>query len=334
MRRKGVSREVKPTMRDVAIHANVSVATVSHVINNTRFVSPETRAQVMDSIAKLGYTPDIAARSFKTGRRNLIAFIVPDIANPFFATLIEEAESVLNREGYRLLVVNTKENPERELDSLRALSSGVVDGFLLASTLDSYTPIENALSGKEPVVFVDRRVNGCPLDTVTVASYQALYQGVTHLIESGHRRIGFITGLPRISTTVERLQAYRDAMTQHGLMDEGLIRVGDSMSHCVKANLFSLIDAGCTSLVIPNNLMATEAMTLLLDAGISPGRDIELLGFRDSDQAQYGLHQMHLVVQPTAELGRAAAGCMLKRLKTPDTPWQEEILKASFRPHE
>ena len=130
---------MKVTMRNVAKHAGVSTATVSHVINETRFVSEETREKVLKSIEALGYSPNEVARIFKTGRKNLIGCIVPDIANSFFATIIEAAEAVLGQEGYRLIVANTKEDPKREREHLTSLTSGIVDGFDCS---------DNATSGK------------------------------------------------------------------------------------------------------------------------------------------------------------------------------------------
>ena len=113
---------MKASMKDVAKHAQVSVATVSHVINNTRFVSEETRKKVMDSIKALEYVPDLSARSFKTGRKNLIGIIVPDISNPVWAIIIEEVESVLAKDGYKLLIVNTKETEKTDKTTQAAVS--------------------------------------------------------------------------------------------------------------------------------------------------------------------------------------------------------------------
>ncbi|MDQ7993859.1 MAG: LacI family DNA-binding transcriptional regulator, partial [Propionicimonas sp.] len=144
------------SIRDVAKLAGVSVATVSHVINGTRFVSDTTRAKVMSAIGELQYSPNILARKFKTGSRDSVGFVVPDIANGYFATLIEQVEDVLQANEFRLIVSNTHEDVARELDSLRMLSSGVVDGLVIASTLDDYGQIEDALPPDFPVVLVDR----------------------------------------------------------------------------------------------------------------------------------------------------------------------------------
>ena len=308
----------KVSIRDVAALAGVSTATVSHVINNTRYVKEETKRLVLKSIEELHYSPDATARSFKTGKRNLIAFIVPDISNPFFATMIEEVENVISKEGFKLLVINTKETKEREIDNLRILSSGIVDGFVLASTVENYSDISGIVPPSIPVVLVDRSPLGAPYDSVISANYQAMSDGVEYLIKKGHSKIGFITGIPRISTTKERLDAYRDT--------------GTSMTSLVVENLDALLALGCTALVISNNIMAIETMMILNQRGIRPHHDIDLIGYKDSEQAQYGLQHMSLIKQPVAEMGRATGKQLLERLSHPDMPIQRIILPAEFLP--
>lgn len=320
----------KVSIRDVATHAGVSIATVSNVINNTRFVKEETRNLVLKSIDELHYSPNAAARSFKTGKRNMIAFIVPDISNPFFATLIEEVENVISKEGLSLLVINTKETKNREIESLKRLSSGIVDGFLIASTLENYSEMNGIVPEGLPVVLVDRLLAGAPYDTITVANYQAVSSSVEYLIKRGHKKIGFITGIPRISTTAERLEAYRDTMEKYDLLKDSLICTGTSMTSLVTENLDALLKQGCTALVISNNLMAIEALTILSQRKIRS--EIELVGYKDSEQSQYGLQHMNLICQPVIELGRAAGRQLLERLKNPNMPVQKVLLQAEFQP--
>ena len=322
----------KVSIRDVATHAGVSIATVSNVINNTRFVKEETRNLVLKSIDELHYSPNAAARSFKTGKRNMIAFIVPDISNPFFATLIEEVENVISKEGLSLLVINTKETKNREIESLKRLSSGIVDGFLIASTLENYSEMNEIVPEGLPVVLVDRLLAGAPYDTITVANYQAVSSSVEYLIKRGHKKIGFITGIPRISTTAERLEAYRDTMEKYDLLKDSLICTGTSMTSLVTENLDALLKQGCTALVISNNLMAIEALTFLSRRKIRS--EIELVGYKDSEQSQYGLQHMNLICQPVVELGRAAGRQLLERLKNPNMPVQKVLLQAEFQPAE
>ena len=144
---------MKATISDVARLAGVSTATVSHTINSTRYVSGETKEKVYQAIRQLGYTPDASARSFRTGKKKTIGFIVPDISNKFFGTIIESAENYLSAQGYHLIIANTKESMDREETNLRLLTAGLVDGLLVASTMDDFA----RLDGLIPAGFPDRK---------------------------------------------------------------------------------------------------------------------------------------------------------------------------------
>ncbi len=324
----------KASMLDVAKEAGVSVATVSHVINSDKAVSAKTRETVEKAIEKLSYSPNLVARGFKTGKRGIIGFIVPDIANPFFATLIEEVESIICKEGYKLIIVNTKETKESEYQNIKVLSASFVDGFIIASTLEDFKELKDALPEGFPAIFIDRKILNCPYETICINSYDATKESVEFLINKGHRKIGYITGLLRISTSRERLQAYKDAMTKASLDAESYVRIGNSMSHCVEEHLSSLIDSGCTALVIANNLMATEALIKLIESGIYSAKKLDIVGFKDSNQAQYGLQHMSLIVQPTSQLGWLAGMQILETIKDEEKrkTGNMVILQATFVP--
>lgn len=123
------------TIKDVAKRAGVSIATVSYVMNGTKNISRQTRDRVIAAIRELNYAPNQAAKSFKTGKKNIIAFIVPDISNNYFANIIESLEDEIGRSAYRLILANTKESKENEISQIKYLTSGTVDGIVLASTV-------------------------------------------------------------------------------------------------------------------------------------------------------------------------------------------------------
>ena len=158
--------------------AGVSTATVSHTINSTRYVSGETKEKVYRAIAELGYTPDASARSFRTGKKKTIGFIVPDISNKFFATMIESVENYLSAHGYHLIIANTKENPEREETNIRLLSAGLVDGLLIASTMEDFSRFESLIPAGFPVVLVDRTFEEKKYSSVCVSNFQPIYRSV------------------------------------------------------------------------------------------------------------------------------------------------------------
>ena len=320
------------SIKDVARLAGVSVATVSHVINETRFVSEETRNKVLVAIEDLQYSPNILARKFKTGTRDTVGFIVPDIANGYFATLIEEVEDVLQARGFRLIVSNTRENVGRELDSLRMLSSGVVDGFVIASTVDDYQQIAGVLPAHFPVVLIDRTVANAPVDVVTTDNSSAIYEGVSALIAHGHRRIGFMASVRHLSTTAERVLAYRTALADHSIeVDENLIRYLESISDPVQPSAEALIDEGCTAMVASNNVL-TSRLLAAFHAGTLSNRAVEILGYRDPAYGAYPLDDAHWLEEPIGEMGRLAGEAIIRRVADPLAKPQRTVLRASYAP--
>ena len=129
---------MKAKITDVAQKANVSISTVSHVLNHTRFVSEETRKKVMDAVEELGYSPDASGRTFRTGKKMMIGLVVPDITNSVFAALIEDVDDVISKQGYNLVISNTRDCLKMEKQALRNLASGVVDGIVIASTSEDF----------------------------------------------------------------------------------------------------------------------------------------------------------------------------------------------------
>lgn len=325
-------RSSAPNIKDVAQMAGVSTATVSHVINGTRYVSDETKQRVRDSIDSLGYVPNAMARVFKTGKKDLVGFIVPDIASPYWALIIEEVESALAENGYRLLVVNTRETPDREVEALRMLSYGICDGVIVASTLTDWRLLEKNLPKGYPVVLVDRSFVDCPLETITVSNYHSIYTGVKQLINQGHTRIGFITGLPRISTSIERLEAYRDVMAAHDLSTDGLIQEGNALAKSPVLPLGSLIDRGCSAVVVSNNVMANDTILFLAQRGLQIGKDISLLCYNEEGRNLFGFEHANRIVQPCSELGRIAAERIQARIQSPGSVVRNSILYSTFIP--
>lgn len=326
---------MKVTISDVAKRAGVSTATVSHTINHTRYVSGETREKVYRAIAELGYTPDASARSFRTGKKKIVGFIVPDIANKFFATMIESVETCLSSSGYQLIIANTKENADREENNIRLLTAGLVDGLLIASTMDDFRRFEKLIPTGFPVVLVDRTFAIKKYSSVCVSNFQPIYRSVCRLFEKGNRRIGVIGGLPRLSSTQERIAAYQKAVSDCGLPENpNLIQYGDSMENSVCACLDALLEQKCDSILVCQGLMATETLVYLHKKDIRLGQDLDLVSFVDYNSSFYSLydHQVDMIIQPVKELGKAAGEQILRQIEHPDRPVFEKLLTSTYRP--
>ena len=328
---------MKVTISDVAKLAGVSTATVSHTINNTRYVSGETKEKVYQAIAELGYTPDASARSFRTGKKKTIGFIVPDISNKFFATMIESVENQLSAHGYHLIIANTKEDMDREETNIRLLTAGLVDGLLIASTMDDFQRFDQLIPAGFPVVLVDRTFDTKKYSAICVSNFQPIYRSVCRLAGKGAKRVGIIGGLPRLSTTKERISAYQQAVADCGLpADESLILYGNSMENSVQSCLDQLLERGCDAVVVCQGLMAAETISYLHMKDIQLGKDIDLVSFVDYDYDFYQLYsdRMDSIVQPVQEMGTAAGEQILRRVEEPEAPIVEKVLTSAYHPHE
>lgn len=318
----------KASIRDVAKLAGVSTATVSHALNGTRFVSEEIVQRVREAAQELQYTPNMAARGFRTGKANTIGFILPDISNHFFSSLVEIIENSLSKKGYHLILAITKENFQLEKQHLQYFSAGVTDGIILASAATDALEIEGVLPAGFPITFIDRCPDHLAWDNVTISSERAIFDAVSYLSKKGHQRIGFLSGLPSLSTTKERLGAYKMALKQNGLpLDEDMIRFGNSLAESTKTGTEELIRAGCTAIVVCNGLMTYEAQQYLWDRSEPLMEKVDIVGFKDEYRLAAG---SAFIAQPIEELGIRTAEQILYRIENAEAPIRETVLNSMF----
>jgi len=323
-----------PSIIDVAKLAQVSPTTVSHVINKTRRVAEPTKRKVLHAIKELGYKPNLMARNFKLGKKQIIGFIVPDIMNSFFSTLIQEIESILYLKKYQLIVATTRESKQREKSYIRSLSSGIVDGLIVTSTLEDYKDIRDLISPSFPMVFLDRRIDNCPHDAIATDNYDAIYSATESLIGQGHRRIGIICGLDRLNTTKERQKAYMDALIAHGIPIEKKLIAGFS-TYCdtsVIQCMDELLRNRCSALIVAFNIGSVESLYYLKKQNVKINDDLEIIEYKDPFWSNYRMEEIGLLDQPIVEMGRIAAERILARINGDASPPKNIIKKATFTP--
>lgn len=317
---------MKITIKTVAKLADVSVATVSHVINNTRTVSEKTSNRVNQVINELGYKPNMTARHFKSGKNNAIGIIVPDITNYFFASIIQEIEDVVGKQGYSLLISNTKETKSKELQHIQMLSSSLVDGLIIASTFDDFNSISDHIPANFPIVFIDRVLANCDRDCITISDEKAIYDGVEKLIRRGHKQIGYIAGLDRLSTTTERLNAHLCVLQKCHLEDMAkYIRYANSMANSADVYLKELIGLGCTAIVVSNNVMTSDAIRRMRHIDKC---NVDILGYFDDvrDVSITGGG----IVQPSCDLGKASGKQIIERIHNITAPTTKITIESTF----
>lgn len=323
---------MKVGIRDIAKQANTSIATVSYVLNGSEKhrISEETRQRVLKSAAELHYIPDAGAKSFKQRKRNLVGFIGPAVDNFFWASLVEHMESTLYANGLNLIISNAREDPEKELNVIKTLSAGVVDGLIIGSTIRDCLQIDSLVPKDFPLVFIDRMLINCRHDAVVISNYTCMYQAVSTLLSRGHTKIGFIAGLEHLSTTRERLRAYEDSMHDHGIAaPESLVRFEKIEFSDISPLLSSLAEAGCTALVVSNCRM-TDAASVWLEKQKLVG-SLELVGYYDINAVSHSpIPAVGLISQPSGLLGSKAAEVLIRRITDPTAAFSVTTLQSDL----
>jgi DNA-binding LacI/PurR family transcriptional regulator len=309
-------------MRDVAERAGVSTTTVSHVINETRFVEEETKQRVLQAIAELNYRPSAIARSLTTSRTQTVGVIVSDSSNYFFAEVLRGIEDVLRPESYALLVCNTAEILERESHYLDLLLRQQVDGIIAAATSQRWDVLTEFEMQHTPIVFVDRAFEGLAGPFVGVDNRRGAYLGTTYLIECGHRRIGILAGFQRLSTMRERLAGFKHALGEHGipLREEWIVESPLSVEAGQRAmrSLLALPERP-TAVFLNNNLLSLGALLAMMELGVDCPEDMSVVGFDDHPWAAVSDPPLTVVRQPTERIGQTAAEILLGLLKGEQT---------------
>lgn len=303
---------------DVAKLAQVSSSTVSHVLNNTRFVSEETKKKVMEAVETLGYSPDAAGRTFRTGKKMMIGFIVPDITNSVFASMIEDVDDVISRQNYNLVISNTRDTLSVEKKAVRTLSSGVVDGLIIASTAEKYMDIKSQMPEAFPTVLIDRLLKQKADNSIALSCSDAIQKMLEDMITNGHQKIGYIVGIPYLSPTIERVDVYKRVMEAHHMKteDENICYIthsDDSLYEVTKG----LIQRGCTAIVATNTAMTHGVLNYLEEANISLNKDMVVGGFVDSDTASRFMNRIPVVYEPMQQMGKMAGEMIIQKIDDP-----------------
>ncbi|MBV9392348.1 MAG: LacI family DNA-binding transcriptional regulator [Verrucomicrobia bacterium] len=306
-----------PNIEDVARRAGVAASTVSHVINGTRFVSEETKAAVQKAIAATGYVPNILARSLARSRTNTIGLALSAVSNPHFMNLIYAIEAECIARNWLLVLADTRENPDHELESVRRLHQQRVDGLILATCGDQNAKSLGYLSEKNlPTVLVDRLVSPS-FSQVGVENTEAMKQLVNHLFSLGHRQIAMIAGRPHVATTFERVNGYQQALMANGIsLDDRLIHDGsDDAASFVQ--LLSLRPAP-TSIIAGNNRSMIRLMQVLHMQNRRVPQDLAVVGFDDFEWADCFSPRLTVIAQPIEQIAKRAVSLLADRIENDD----------------
>jgi LacI family transcriptional regulator len=322
-----------PTMRDVAAHAQVSVATVSHVINGTRFVDPDTVDRVRAAIELLNYRPNKLARSLRRNETSTIGLFIPDNSNSFFAKMARTIEDIGFAAGYSVILCNSDGSETKESVYIDTLLSKQIDGLILISSGNSFTPLRSIIEARVPFVAVDRELGDLRVDQVLIDNEQGGYLAGEYLARLGHRRIGFISGPMHLSLSRQRLVGFQRALAEAGLdlPDEAILEGHFHYADGVNG-MRQLLDRrlGLTAVFAANDQMAIGALSYIQRAGLRVPQDVSIVGYDDIPEAAIVFPALTTIAQPTADMGQRSVSLLLERIKQVDMPPRRVLLPTNL----
>lgn len=327
----------RPTLRDVADRAGVHPATASRALNpNTRhLVNAETANRVNSVAETLGYRPNPIARSLKTSRSSSIGLVVPDLTNPLFPPIVRGVEDVLAAAGYNAWIVNTDNDNDREIGVVESLRDRNVDGFVFATARLDHPLLEELAEARTPMVLVNRKVANADIPSVTADDATGVAMAMRHLVELGHRRIAHLAGPQDLSTGVNRLRAFRQALGDHDLeAAPELVVECESWTEAAGATSLNALldtDVSFTAVLAGNDLIALGCYDVLAERGLRCPDDLSIVGFNDipvMDKLQPPLTTVHI---PQYEIGAEAARLLLDELREPSRHPRSVILPLALK---
>jgi DNA-binding LacI/PurR family transcriptional regulator len=311
-----------PRLADVAAAAGVSLATASRALSGRGSVADATRGRVLEAAARLDFHPSATGRSLRLRSTRMIGFVVPDIASPFYANALKGAQHRLQAAGYQVNVMDTNEAPDRERAALFALAAGRVDGFILAPSGDGLAIRTVERRFGLPIVMFDNVVEGCGAGRVTLANEEGLHLLVGHLAEvHGHRRIGYVGGLPGETSGAERLAGFELAMLRQRLpVDPGWVRSGEWTEAAGAAATAELLDLDepPTAIVYPSADLALGGLTELKARRVAVPDDVAIACFDDFDAAPLLDPPLTVLTRRDRQVGDLAASMVLRALEHAD----------------
>jgi LacI family transcriptional regulator len=308
-------------IREIAEKIGVSSATVSRVINQSGYVSEETRSKVLKAVEQYNYVPSAIARSLSIQNTSSIGVIVPDIENPFFASVIKGVTEVAEKHKYNILFFGTNETLKLEHAYLETVVRQRLNGVIITPISEDDEDTKNRLlklkKSKIPVVLVDRDINGADFDGVFIDNFQSAYEGVTALIKEGHHRIATITGPLSTKPGSGRLAGYKKALNDNGIeIRELYILEGDfkvDRSYELTAELLNTPEPP-TAIFTSNNLTTLGCLKYLTENNLVIGKDISLMGFDDIEVLKIIDYKLSVIERDAYEQGKEAMSILVKRL--------------------
>lgn len=326
------------TIKDIARHLNISIATVSRALRDLPDIHPETKKSVLDLANEWDYQPNVLATSLVKSRTKTLGVIVPDLGYYFFSTVVKGIEEAAIEAGYSVLITQTGESYERELTNVQNLSRGQVEGFIISLSRETtdFEHLKRLQRRGIPLVFFDRECEEIDASKVMVDNEQSAYEAVTHMISNGCKRIAFLAGSKNVTVSNQRRAGYLRALRDGNLpVEDSLLIYGDYHQSTATACTHQLMNLPIPpdGILAVSDRLAIGAVLALRERGVQIPQEVALVSFNDEPICSLMTPTISSVSQPTTEIGKIAANILISQIeyKGDSFPSQVKVLKTELK---
>jgi LacI family transcriptional regulator len=309
----------KTTIHDIAENLNVTASTVSRALNNNPRISLKTRKLVQQAAIKLNYQPNNIAAALRSGKSNIIGIIVPTADRSFFSSVIYGIEEIANTAGFNVMICQSHDNYENEVDKVQALLNAGVDGVIVsyAKETKNFKHFKKLINNGTPLILFDRSTNELEVSQVVIDDYLGSYMATEHLISQGYLRIAHFTSNAKISIYKDRLRGYQEALVAHRIpLDEDLIFESNLQLEDGRASMLEILSKGLNvdGLVSASALGAMGAMQVLKEHKIKVPDQFGIVGFANETFMSFTDPSLSTVEQHSKRIGNSAAELFLQEI--------------------
>jgi LacI family transcriptional regulator len=320
------------TLKHIAIKVGVSVATVSRVLNGKSAkyrISKKTQDIIQKAARDLNYSPNQLARSLRLNRSNTIAYVNPDISNPFFSSIGKSIVKHARKSGYSIVLCDSEENTDLEQSLIKVMLEHKVDGLIISPVGLKSSHLVELFNRKVPIVLLDRYFPNVEIPYVTSDNYNGAMEAISYLIENGHNKIACIQGLKTTSPNNDRVRGYIDAHKKFNLPLYNEFLVGDSFGEengYIETKLLLKKKKIPTAIFAVSNLISLGALRALKEENFRVPEDMSVISFDEQPYSQFLSTPMTTVAQQSFQIGQIAAKFIIDQIESKKSVDQESIL--------
>lgn len=310
--------EKKVSIKDIAKRLGISISTVSFVVNGKakeKRISEELTKKVLQLVEELDYKPDALAKSFRTGKTNIIGFLVDDISEPFFSGIARFIDEKASQKGYKIIYSSTRNNKKKAIELLQIFQDRHVDGYIIALPEGLEDEVQTLTKSSKPVVLFDRYFPGLKTDYVIINNQESTFNATTHLIGNGYKNIGFVTIDTIEQQMLDRLKGYEEAVATNGLKSN-IIKIPYSKS----SNTIDQVSAylqeqkQLDAVIFATNYLCMDGLRAIQRLGLKITEDLAVVSFDDFELLEFSSPTITAIAQPLEEIAEHIMQTLLSRL--------------------